>query len=73
MESGGGASDRALPQVPGVRAAAAAPHLVATGAPHHQDRLLLHHLGLRQRGEPRVLKCTMGQVKCFGLPSQVIR
>lgn len=61
MESGSGAADGALPQVPGVRAAAAAPHLVAPGAPHHQDRLLLYHLGLSERGEPRPPeKCIVG-------------
>lgn len=51
MASGGGASDGAVPEVPGVRAEAAALHLVAAGASHHQDRLVLHHLGLSQRGE----------------------
>ncbi len=51
MASGAGASDRAVPEAPGVRAEAAALHLVAAGASHHQDRLVLHHLGLGQRGE----------------------
>lgn len=55
MASGGGASDGAVPEVPGLCAEAAALHLVAAGASHHQDRLLLHHLGLSQRGEHRLL------------------
>ena len=42
--------DCALPQVPGVLPQTAAVHLVAAGDPHNQDRSLLHHSGLCQRG-----------------------
>lgn len=49
MAPGGRPSDCALPQVPGVFPQTAAVHLVAAGDPHHQDRVLLHRPGLRQR------------------------
>ena len=52
MASGGGPSHGAVPQVPGVLPQAAAVHLVAPGDPHHQDRLLLHPPGHRERGTP---------------------
>lgn len=50
MAPGGGPSNRALPQVPRVLPQTAAVHLVVTGDPHHQDRVLLHCPGLCQRG-----------------------
>lgn len=50
MAPGGGPSDCAVPQVPGVLPQAAAIYLVASGDPHHQDRVLLHRPGFCQRG-----------------------
>lgn len=41
----------AVPEVPGVLPPAADVPVVDPGASHHQDRLLLHHLGVRERGK----------------------
>lgn len=51
MAPGDGPSDRAVPQVPAVCPSNAALHLVASGASHYQDCVILYHLGLGQRGE----------------------
>lgn len=51
MAPGDGPVDCAIPQVLAVCASAAALHLVASGASHHQDCVVLHHLGFCQRGE----------------------
>lgn len=50
MAPGGRPPNCALPQVPGVFPQTAAVHLVAAGNSHHQDCVLLHCHGLRQRG-----------------------
>lgn len=51
MAPGDGPSDCAVPQVPAVCPSATALYLVASGASHHQDCVVLHHLGICQRGE----------------------
>lgn len=51
MAPGDGPADRAVPQVPTVCPSATAFYLVAFGASHHQDCVILHHLGFCQRGE----------------------
>lgn len=51
MAPGDGPSDRAVPQVPAVCPSDAAFHLVASGASHHQNCVILYHLGIGQRGE----------------------
>lgn len=50
MASGGRPPDSPIPQVPRVFPQTSAVHLVVTGDPHHQDRVLLHCSGLSQRG-----------------------
>lgn len=49
MAPGGRPADGALPEVPGVFPQTAAVHLVVTGDPHNQDRVLLHRADRRQR------------------------
>lgn len=50
MAPGGRPPDCPLSEVPGVFSQAAALHLVASGDPRHQDRVLLHRPRLCQRG-----------------------